>query len=85
MTEPGPRLEDELDTSHSLYPIGHHVTGVVVAIPRPGVIGLFVDLGHPPTGFVDVGTLPLSSDQWPTVGTVTEFEILQHNRGQIRL
>lgn len=85
MIEPDPQLEEELKAAHSLYPIGDHVTGVVTLIPRPGVIGLFVDLGHPPTGFVDVLNLPFSSDQWPAVGTVTEFEVLQHNRGQVRL
>ncbi len=85
MIEPDPQLEQELDAARSLYPIGDHVTGVVTLVPRPGVVGLFVDLGHPPTGFVDLLSLPLASDHWPTVGTVTKFEILQHTRGQVRL
>lgn len=85
MIEPDPQLEEELNAAHSLFPIGDHVTGVVTLIPRPGVVGLFVDLGHPPTGFVDILSLPFSADQWPAVGTVTEFEVLQHTRGQVRL
>lgn len=85
MIEPDPQLDEELTAAHSLYPIGDHVTGVVTLIPRPGVVGLFVDLGHPPTGFVDILSLPFSADHWPAVGTVTEFEVLQHTRGQVRL
>ncbi|WP_280419498.1 hypothetical protein [Nocardia carnea] len=85
MTEPDSQLEEELNAAHNLYPIGDHVTGVVTHIPRPGAIGLFVDLGRSPIGFVDVMNLPLSADQWPAVGTMTEFEVLQHRRGQVRL
>lgn len=53
MIEPDPRLEEELHAAHRRYPIGDHVTGVITLIPRPGAIGLFVDLGDTPTGFVD--------------------------------
>jgi hypothetical protein len=85
MIEPDPQLEEELHIAHLRYPVGEHVTGVVTLVPRLGVVGLFVDLGHPPSGFVDILSLPFASDQWPTVGTVTEFEVLQHTRGQVRL
>ncbi|OXR45638.1 hypothetical protein B7C42_01930 [Nocardia cerradoensis] len=85
MIEPDLQLEQELEAARSRYPIGDHVTGVVTLVPRPGVVGLFVDLGHPPTGFVDLLSLPFASDQWPTVGTVTKFEVLQHTCGQVRL
>ncbi|MGM7648878.1 hypothetical protein ACSVDM_28545 [Nocardia sp. JW2] len=84
MTEPDPN-EPGLDAARRTYPVGDRVTGVVTLIPRPGAIGLFVDLGWPPTGFVDVLNLPESVDHWPTVGTVTEFEVLQHTHRQVRL
>lgn len=80
MTEP-----EDLDAARRTFPVGDHVTGKVTLIPRPGVIGLFVDLGLPPTGFVDVLHLPRSVDAWPGVGTVTDFEVLQHRRQQVRL
>lgn len=75
----------ELDAARLRYPDGDHVTGTVTHVPRPGTIGLFVDLGEPPTGFVDVLHLPRSAAQWPAVGTVTDFEVLQHRHRQIRL
>ncbi|MEC3919282.1 hypothetical protein [Nocardia sp. CDC160] len=84
MIEPDP-IELDLDAARRIYPVGDHVVGVVTLIPRPGAIGLFVDLGCPPFGFVDVLNLPESIDQWPTVGTVTEFEVLQHMHRQVRL
>jgi hypothetical protein len=84
MTEPDP-LELELDAARRTYPVGDHVTGTVTLIPRPGAIGLFVDLGQSPAGFVDVLHLPRSADQWPGVGTVTDFEVLQHRHQQVRL
>lgn len=84
MTEPDP-VELELNAARTTYPVGDHIAGTVTQIPRPGAIGLFVDLGQQPTGFVDVLHLPRSVDQWPAVGTVTQFEVLQHQRGQVRL
>ncbi|MEU5265626.1 hypothetical protein [Amycolatopsis sp. NPDC021455] len=84
MTEPDP-AELELDAARRRYPVGDHVRGKVTLIPRPGTIGLFVDLGGPPTGFVDVVHLPRSAGQWPAVGTVTDFEVLQHRHHQVRL
>ncbi|MGW5453669.1 hypothetical protein [Nocardia sp. NPDC003979] len=84
MTRPDPN-ESDLDEARRLYPVGDHVAGVVTLIPRPGAIGLFVDLDRPPTGFVDVLNLPEAVDRWPTVGTATEFEVLQHRHRQVRL
>lgn len=77
--------ESDLDAARRTFLVGDHVTGTVTLIPRPGVIGLFVDLGTPPTGFVDVLHLPRSVDEWPGVGTVTDFEVLQHRHRQVRL
>lgn len=84
MSEPED-LERELEAARLRYPIGDHVTGTITSIPRPGAIGIFVDLGAAPTGFVDVLHLPLSVGQWPVVGTTTDFEVLQHRHGQVRL
>jgi ribosomal protein S1 len=76
---------DELDAGRARFPVGEVVTGRVAFIPKPGVIGLFVDLGREPEGFVDVLHLPVEPGQWPPVGTVTTFEVLQHRPGQVRL
>lgn len=37
---------------------GQVVRGTVVAVPRPGAIGVFVDIGRGVGGFVDVLLLP---------------------------
>ncbi|MEV0320989.1 hypothetical protein ACIBKX_11005 [Streptomyces sp. NPDC050658] len=75
-------------------PHGTRLTGTVSELPwGPGRTGLFVDLGLPITGFVDMGHLLFDPDDWPPVGTVTEFEVttvrfsLEPPRGapQIRL
>ncbi|MDT6984173.1 hypothetical protein ACFSUJ_28530 [Streptomyces lusitanus] len=59
-------------------PEGTSVTGTVVALPwGPGRTGLAVDIGMPGRGFVDMGHLPVAPEDWPTVGTVTEFEVVQ--------
>jgi hypothetical protein len=76
---------DDLDVARRRFPVGTHVTGHVSYIPEPGRIGVFVDLGSPPTGFVDVVYLPVEDGSWPAVGTVASFEVLQHRRGQVRL
>ena len=49
------------------------------------MVGIFVDLGLPAGGFVDVLTLPMDPDDWPSVGTILDFEVLQHHPGQVRL
>ncbi|MGW5863025.1 hypothetical protein ACWFRJ_12730 [Streptomyces sp. NPDC055239] len=57
-------------------PRGTRLTGTVSVLPwGPGTVGLFVDLGLPLTGFVDMVRLPLDPEDWPDVGTVTEFEV----------
>ncbi|MGW4121259.1 hypothetical protein [Nocardia sp. NPDC004711] len=86
MTEYEP-IELNLEIARNLFPVGGRVTGRVTQVPRPGTIGLFVDLGQPPTGFVDVLNLPDSVDEWPVVGTVTEFEVVHHTHQghQVRL
>ncbi|MEU5996718.1 hypothetical protein [Streptomyces sp. NPDC047197] len=57
-------------------PQGTRLTGTVSELPwGPGRTGLFVDLGLPIVGFVDLGHLPLTPADWPGVGTVTEFEV----------
>ncbi|MFD3745964.1 S1 RNA-binding domain-containing protein [Nocardia sp. NPDC058633] len=86
MTDHDP-TELNLEIARKIYPVGQHVTGVVVQIPRPGAGGLFVDLGTPPWGFVDVSHLPDSPERWPTIGTVTDFEVVHHTHQghQVRL
>lgn len=76
---------DDLDIARDRFPVGDHVSGIVTRVPQPGRIGLMVDLGRAPTGFVDVLHLPRSTEQWPTVRTVSDFEVLQHRPGQVRL
>ena len=68
------------------FEIGAEVTGTVSLIPRPGVIGIFVDIGGAPhEGFVDVLALPREVEAWPAVGTETTFEVLTRRPGQLRL
>ena len=76
---------DELDVARARFPVGEQVKGRVARIPKPGAIGLFVDLGREPEGFVDVLHLPIEAGQWPPAGTVATFEVLQHRPGQVRL
>ncbi|MFJ8148117.1 hypothetical protein ACIQ6R_24060 [Streptomyces sp. NPDC096048] len=67
-------------TRHRTGPLpeGSLVTGTVTALPwGPGVTGLGVDIGGPGRGFADFGQLPRRGEDWPTVGTVTEFEVVQ--------
>lgn len=77
---------DELDRMRILAPVGSEVRGTVSYIPEPtGRIGIFVDLGLPAGGFVDVLELPYDPKNWPPVGTILDFEVLQHRVGQVRL
>ncbi|MEY2242324.1 hypothetical protein AB8A21_05100 [Streptomyces sp. BF23-18] len=65
---------------------GQVFEGTVVNVPRPGVIGIFVDIGLAVGGFVDAALLPDQSEDWPAEGTVGEFEIWwADSRQQIRL
>ncbi|MGW7018255.1 S1 RNA-binding domain-containing protein [Streptomyces decoyicus] len=66
---------------------GQVVTGSVVRVPRPGAIGVFVDIGLGVGGFVDVALLPRRSEDWPAEGTVTDFEVwwVHGDHQQVRL
>ncbi|MEU9882009.1 hypothetical protein [Streptomyces phaeochromogenes] len=65
---------------------GQVFEGTVVRVPRPGAIGIFVDIGLSVGGFVDVLMLPEQTEDWPTEGTVADFEIWwADSRRQIRL
>ncbi|MGW6927533.1 hypothetical protein ACWGA9_40800 [Streptomyces sp. NPDC054950] len=65
---------------------GQVFKGTVVKVPRPGAIGIFVDIGLSVGGFVDVLLLPDESEGWPAEGTVADFEIWwADSRQQIRL
>ncbi|MFE9045534.1 hypothetical protein ACFYOG_32095 [Streptomyces sp. NPDC007818] len=65
---------------------GQVFKGTVVRVPRPGAIGIFVDVGLSVGGFVDVVMLPAESEDWPVEGTVADFEIWwADSHPQIRL
>ncbi|MER6851287.1 hypothetical protein AB0A81_30590 [Streptomyces flaveolus] len=65
---------------------GQVFEGTVVKVPRPGAIGIFVDIGVSVGGFVDVLLLPERGDEWPAEGTVAGFEVWwADRRQQIRL
>ncbi|MEU8438451.1 hypothetical protein AB0F18_37265 [Streptomyces sp. NPDC029216] len=65
---------------------GQVFKGTVVKVPRPGVIGIFVEIGLSVGGFVDVLLLPSEAEDWPAEGTVADFEIWwADSRQQIRL
>ncbi|MET7274324.1 hypothetical protein ABZS59_24480 [Streptomyces flaveolus] len=65
---------------------GQVFEGTVVKVPRPGAIGIFVDIGLSVGGFVDVLLLAERGDEWPVEGTVAEFEVWwADTRQQIRL
>ncbi|MDI3417419.1 hypothetical protein [Streptomyces luteolus] len=58
-------------------PVGLRLSGTVELLPwGAGVTGLFVGLGLPVLGFVDMGHLPREPGLWPSVGTVGEFEVV---------
>jgi hypothetical protein len=75
----------DLSEARRLLPEGSQVTGTISVVPKPGVIGVFVDLPHGIEGFVDVLELPRDAGQWPEPGQVLRFEVLQHRPGQVRL
>ena len=65
---------------------GQRCSGTVTAVQNPGATGIFVDIGLPVGGFVDVLLLPREAERWPVEGTVTEFEVWwADERPQIRL
>lgn len=66
--------------------LGQRVSGRVCWIPKPGRIGIGIDLGLQVKGFVDVLMLPHDPSLWPTLDTVMEFEIVAlDDRPQVRL
>lgn len=65
---------------------GQRFLGTVVRVPSPGAIGIFVDIGLPVNGFVDVLLLPSEAERWPAEGTESEFEVWwADERLQVRL
>ncbi|MYS22381.1 SUKH-3 immunity protein [Streptomyces sp. DvalAA-14] len=65
---------------------GQRFRGTVTAVPRPGAIGIFVDIGLAVSGFVDVLLLPTVAEHWPSEGTKAEFEVWwADQRPQVRL
>jgi hypothetical protein len=77
--------DDDLSEARRLLPEGSQVTGTISIIPRPGAIGVFVDLPYGMGGFVDVLKLPGDAGEWPEPGQTLRFEVLQHTPGQVRL
>ena len=66
--------------------VGQHLSGTIVWVPQPGIIGIGVDLGLPVGGFVDVLLLPHDPQRWPELGSHADFEIWSmDDRPQIRL
>ncbi|MFD9002335.1 hypothetical protein ACFV0T_15385 [Streptomyces sp. NPDC059582] len=65
---------------------GQVLRGTVVKVPRPGAIGIFVDIGLAVGGFVDVLLLPEQEELWPGEGAVADFEVWwADSRQQVRL
>ncbi|WP_063748435.1 MULTISPECIES: hypothetical protein [Kitasatospora] len=65
---------------------GQRLTGTVTAVPNPGATGIFVDVGLPVGGFVDVLLLPADAQRWPRVGERAEYEVWwADDRPQLRL
>ncbi|MEU4495984.1 hypothetical protein AB0F96_21660 [Streptomyces sp. NPDC023998] len=79
--------EAEWDRVRGELRFGQVFTGTVVRAPRPGAIGVFVDIGLSVGGFVDVVMLPQRSKDWPSEGTVTDFEVwwVHRHHQQVRL
>ncbi|MEV7196655.1 hypothetical protein AB0N81_33380 [Streptomyces sp. NPDC093510] len=67
--------------------LGQILTGTVAHVPNPGAIGIFVDVGLPVQGFVDVVLMPRDVAHWPAEGTVADFEVwwADEHRQQLRL
>ncbi|MBU3066122.1 hypothetical protein KO481_31975 [Nocardia sp. NEAU-G5] len=83
-----PRIDLEAwDGIRSNLSLGQRLTGTVVSVPRPGTIGMFVDIEMPVIGFVDVLLLPFDVSRWPAEGVVTDFLIwwMDPKNPQIRL
>ncbi|MEU2956817.1 hypothetical protein, partial [Streptomyces xanthochromogenes] len=66
--------------------LGQRLSGTVAAVPHPDATGIFIDIGLPVGGFVDVLLLPAAASDWPAVGAVAEFEVWWADaRPQVRL
>ncbi len=78
MRQTEPMLDDEeLGALRQTLHLGQKLTGTVVfAFPKPGTVGLGVDVGLAVPAFVDVLLLPDDPDKWPPLGTVAEFYYL---------
>ncbi len=78
---------DTWDRLRSNLVLGQRLTGTVALIPRPGTIGIFINLGLPVAGFVDVLLLPDGASRWPAQGTTADFLVwwMDEKRPQIRL
>lgn len=76
---------DDLDLARARFPVGSRLHARVSLVPAPGRIGIFLRADAAPEGFVDVLHLPRDVGAWPHVGQESEFEVLQHGRGQMRL
>lgn len=71
---------------HRRLRVGQRLSGKVVWVPRPGAVGVGVDLGLAVGGFVDLLHLPDDVERWPSVGDASVFEIRWlDERPQIRL
>ncbi|MEV0766114.1 hypothetical protein [Nocardia sp. NPDC050435] len=79
--------QPDWDSLRSSLELGQRLTGSVALVPRPGAVGIVIDLGLPVQGFVDVLLLPFDVGRWPIEGTVTDFLIwwMDPKKAQIRL
>ncbi|MFF1916276.1 hypothetical protein ACFVYE_32755 [Streptomyces sp. NPDC058239] len=80
-------VDEPWEQLRSRLRIGECLTGTIVRVPKPGAIGIFVDLGLSVGGFVDFVLMSRRDPaRWPAEGTVTDFEIWwMDERPQIRL
>lgn len=59
-------------------PEGASIAGTVEALPwGRGKTGVYVDLGMPIPGFVDVANLPPAPEDWPGIGMMATFEVVR--------
>jgi hypothetical protein len=79
--------QDAWDRLPANLVLGQRLSGTVTLVPRPGTIGIVIDLGLPVGGFVDVLLLPDDVSRWPAQSAVTDFLIwwMDEKKPQIRL